>query len=221
MKKRTKKKWEHVATFMIIFVVVCLFLVFRSPTDVGLNDLDWNDSFEKEEIREIENTTEDMIKDPGKKYWDHMPLTYRFEDTEEFISTCQDHIKERVKGAFDIVKNETSGAVYFVEVDYDEDIIIRCSNKIQTDGRAAVGISTAGEGGPTLIQGNKILEGELNFYPYRNCGTFPDVELHEIMHVLGFGHNNSSRLNLMYPTNLKCDGTFDDYLKEELIMIYG
>jgi hypothetical protein len=193
-------------------------------TETDFYDEQYQDYLENPEKDSTNSEGKKIIQDPGVRYWDHMPLTYAFRDTGEFVSTCQDHIKERIKGAFDIIKNETNESVYFIEVNYTEedyDIVIKCSNKVQTDGRAAEGISTAGEGGPTKLKGNLILKGELNIYPYRNCGTFPDVELHEIMHVLGFGHNDSSRLNLMYPYNLKCDGQFDESLSTELIRIYG
>jgi hypothetical protein len=223
LKKKNKNDWF--LSFVIILVVLVFatyYTVFNyEPLETQIQNESVEYLQEKESYEGWYFDKEDVIKDPGKRYWDHMPLTYRFNDTNEFVSTCQDHIKKRLKTAFDIVKNETQGIVYFVEVDYNEDIIIHCSNKIQTDGKAEQGISTAGEGGPTLLQGNKIIKGELNLYPYRNCGVFPDVELHEIGHVLGFGHNKSSRLNLMYPINLKCDGEFDIYIRDDLIEVYA
>ncbi len=165
--------------------------------------------------------TEDY-KSSDEIKWDHMPITYRYIDTSEFVSTCKEYIKERINKAFNEITNATKGIVSFKrlnEQESGEDITINCSNKVEVQ-NAEVGTSTAGLAGPTLI-GNKIIHGQITFYPYQNCGTYPDTELHEILHVFGFGHNETNRLSLMYPTILKCDGKFDNDIKEELIRIYG
>jgi len=48
-----------------------------------------------------------------------------------------------------------------------------------------------GEGGPSEIEGNRILKGDVNLYQgfdaYTTC-VYPVKEIHEIMHSFGFGH---------------------------------
>lgn len=202
-------KWINIVlgSVFLIIIAICISFLINQPINENNNS---------------SNYTEPNTETSNEIKWDHMPITYRYIDTEEFISTCKDYIKERIDRAFNEITNATAGVVSFRrlnEQESREDIAINCSNKVEVQD-AEVGTSTAGLAGPQTIR-NKIVHGQITFYPYRNCGTYPDTELHEILHIFGFEHNETNRLSLMYPAILKCDGKLDNYIREELIRIYG
>ena len=79
----------------------------------------------------------------------------------------------------------------------------------------------AGEGGPSEIINvssySVIFSGKISLYRENNCNN-PNVALHEILHALGFDHNNNQK-SIMYPLT-KCDQEIDDYIIEEINNLY-
>lgn len=132
---------------------------------------------------------EDMFPNANinKIRWNHMPLTYGYIDK----NYCGIGRVNKLNSAFDEISKETNGSVYFVEGN-PPDILINCSyseaNVIWSSDYYYT--QTLGEGGPNYMWGNIILNATLDFYPTGDaCGYFPFVEIHEILHTLGYEQN--------------------------------
>ncbi|MEK6818923.1 MAG: M12 family metallopeptidase [Nanoarchaeota archaeon] len=102
----------------------------------------------------------------------------------------------------------------------EPEIIITCSNIQPKDDERNFFI--AGEGGPTLVinatKYSVILEGKISLYRAENCET-PQVAIHELLHSLGFDHNNNKK-SIMYPVT-DCEQEIDEYIIEEIKELYS
>jgi len=80
----------------------------------------------------------------------------------------------------------------------------------------------AGEGGPTKIINSSnyyiIQEGEVSLFRSEKCDE-PKVAIHEILHSLGFDHNNNSG-SIMFPVT-NCNQKIDSYILDEINRLYG
>jgi hypothetical protein len=110
------------------------------------------------------------------------------------IYDCPLQKKNNMEEAFEILSNET--VLNFYPIDSDEEIYVTCDSKTKMD----EGMFIAGEGGPTKIIGagdfNVIFNGKILLLKQIDCEK-PNVELHELLHVLGFDHSNNPH-NIMY-----------------------
>jgi len=100
------------------------------------------------------------------------------------------------------------------------DLVISCSNigpEPEEEGHFI-----AGEGGPaTIINASKysvILLGKIALYRPETCKT-PQIATHEILHSLGFNHNNNSE-SIMYPFT-DCKQTIDEEIISEINKLYS
>ncbi len=79
----------------------------------------------------------------------------------------------------------------------------------------------AGEGGPSEIINTSnyavIFSGKVSLYRENECNN-PNIALHEILHALGFDHNNNQR-SIMYPIT-ECNQEIDNYIIEEINRLY-
>jgi len=79
----------------------------------------------------------------------------------------------------------------------------------------------AGEGGPSRVLNSTlysvILEGKIALYREGKCDN-PNVAIHELLHALGFDHNNNKK-SILYPT-LECDQQIDDEIIESINRLY-
>ena len=100
------------------------------------------------------------------------------------------------------------------------EIVVSCSN-ISPEPEEE-GHFVAGEGGPAVIinttRYSVILVGKIALYRPESCET-PQVALHELLHALGFDHNNNSE-SIMYPYT-DCGQKLDNYIIEEINRIYS
>lgn len=80
----------------------------------------------------------------------------------------------------------------------------------------------AGEGGPSeVVDGQAyaiILSGKVSLYRTDKCSR-PQIAIHEILHALGFDHNNNSK-SILFPVTL-CDQEIDDYIINEINSLYS
>ncbi len=80
----------------------------------------------------------------------------------------------------------------------------------------------AGEGGPTeIINASKyavILAGKISLYRPENCDK-PQVAMHELLHALGFDHNNNEK-SIMYPIT-NCNQELDQDVISEINSLYA
>lgn len=163
-------------------------------------------------------------------YFNHMPITYSFKPgSGPNARVCSDVQIERIDEAFRIVQNETSDAVIFLKVvPGKEDISIYCAgiengNLTYSSGsvfKVSNFLVTEAES-QFSHKGNIIKKGAITFYVHKNCGTFPDVEIHEILHILGFAHVDE-QTSIMYPLSLICDrDSIDSEILERIIDTYS
>jgi hypothetical protein len=146
----------------------------------------------------------------------------RFSSSEisyAFADACSDDKEANVAAALSILQDQT--VLSFREISASQaEITILCS-EIGPEPEQR-GHFIAGEGGPTEIinttRYSVIQKGKLSLYREENCER-PMIALHELLHVLGFDHNNDPR-SIMFPT-LDCDQELDDYITEAIDEIYS
>lgn len=146
----------------------------------------------------------------------------RFSSSEisyAFADACSDDKESNIVAAIAILQDET--ILSFREVPAQEaEITILCS-EIGPEPEQR-GHFIAGEGGPTEIinttRYSVIKKGKLSLYRKENCER-PMIALHEMLHVLGFDHNNDPR-SIMFPT-LDCDQQLDEHITEAIDELYS
>ena len=134
-----------------------------------------------------------------KLRWNHMPLVYNYVSKDK----CGIARVDKLNYAFNEINTETNNSVYFIE-GKNPDILITCLAS-ESDRGYDSGYSTQilGEGGPSYTWGHIILNATLNFYPTMDgCGYFPFVEIHEILHTLGYEQNLYGQWHYPYQANL-------------------
>lgn len=163
-------------------------------------------------------------------YFNHIPITYSIEPgAGSNARVCSDAQIERIDEAFRTIQNEASEAIIFLKVlPGKEDISLYCAGiengnltySAGSEFKIATFAVTEGES-QFSHRGNIIQHGTITFYEHRNCGTFPDVEIHEILHILGFVHANDQK-SIMYPLSLVCDrDSIDKGILEEIKNTYN
>ncbi|MEI6849748.1 MAG: matrixin family metalloprotease [archaeon] len=148
---------------------------------------------------------------PNMRYPDRI-ITYSVSDS------CNAQKKLDIDSAFSILENKT--ILKFDKISANGQIDFLCSNisPSSTDKDHFV----AGEGGPVdvFISGKYyvIMSGKVSLYRDEKCST-PQIAIHEILHALGFDHNNNQK-SIMYPVT-SCDETVDSYISDEINLLYA
>ncbi len=136
------------------------------------------------------------------------PVTYGF-DPE-----CSPKRRENIQQAISLLERKTH--LRFAPAEADPDIFIECSERYAKD----EGIFIAGHGGPTVIINSSlysvILKGKIKLFS-ESCGY--NVELHELLHVLGFDHSPEPK-SIMYNVS-SCDQKLTEDILEELNRLYS
>jgi len=161
---------------------------------------------------------DEIINNSDIQYFNNMRfarkiLGYRID------SSCDDFRKNRMKIAFDILKNRT-GIINFVETQTESDIFIDCKGYYEN---ISEGFIKTGEGGTySVINAGKfhiIRKGRISLYKFSdNCNT-PNVEVHELLHVLGFKHSDDNK-SIMYNTS-SCDQDIPADITDKIISLYN
>jgi len=135
--------------------------------------------------------------------------------TYYFANECARDKMERMAKAFEYIQNRTG--IEFYESSLG-DIEITCGEEYKKEE-----LFVAGEGGPSsvintslfkVISGGQIML--LYFEP--PCEDKYNVELHELLHVFGFGHSDNPK-SIMYNLT-SCDQKVDEDVIDRLISIY-
>jgi len=153
--------------------------------------------------------------------WENTPVTYSFENEQD----CGSIESQRIRNAFEIIQENTEGKIKFKEGS-NTDITIVChrSNQIQTlsdDGSQYITATAT-----PYTDNSKITSGEIHFYNTgdkkisSNCATFPDVEIHEILHLFGMEHVNE-RYSIMNVHQLYCPTKINKEIIDKLLVIYS
>ncbi len=148
-------------------------------------------------------------------------ISYRLE------STCPPSRWTDTQRAFEILSQKTILQFYYSkDASEKPDITIQCSEIVpsEIEYQRIKGHFIAGEGGPTEIlvnasaYGTIILGGNISLYKDERCGE-PQIAIHEILHALGFDHNNNSD-SILYPIS-SCTEEIDQDIVDELNRIYS
>jgi hypothetical protein len=147
---------------------------------------------------------------PNMRYSDRA-ISYSIE------STCTPSKRTDMVRAFEIVSLSTK--LGFYETTLDPEIEILCSEiPPQT---AEKDHFIAGEGGPIEIINassfSLIKKGKVSIFRSEKCEQ-PNVDIHELLHALGFNHINDKR-SIMYPIS-SCDQRIDAAIIEEINRLY-
>ena len=138
-------------------------------------------------------------------------ISYSIEDV------CSVKKADDVKKAFEILEDATSLSFY---PSRDAEIQILCSEIAPEP--TEKGHFVAGEGGPSEVINstnfNVILSGKVSLFRNDKCET-PQIALHEILHALGFDHNNNSQ-SIMFPVT-NCNQELDEYIVKDINEIYS
>lgn len=131
-----------------------------------------------------------------------------------FGSECPQEKVTNMNKAFRYLENKT-GMLKFNEQN-PGDVEIRCGEQYEKEG-----LFVAGEGGPvTILNGtlfSVILTGQILLLYSESCSY--NVELHELLHVLGFDHSSDPR-SIMYSVSSCNQILSSDYINE-IIRLYG
>src|SRR3989344_6742110 len=170
------------------------------------------------EIDEIQQQLSEVKQFYTNMKFNHNDISYAF------LPNCGSAEKTRMKEAFQEVSLRIT-KISFREISSQGDITISCSEKadnIQED------YFVAGEGGAKEIiptgRFNIINEGII--YIYENPAKkrvkcdYPNIEIHELMHVFGFDHS-SNKNSLMYPVLDSCNQKLDNSIIEKLNSLYS
>ena len=141
-------------------------------------------------------------------------------------NNCNSVKRNRMIHAFEGLEEKVS-IISFYEKKENHDILVSCSENIQ-ERELEEKHFVAGEGGAKTIiptgRYNIINDGVILLYDNNEIKIveceYPNVELHELMHVLGFEHSNNKK-SLMYPFIESCDQILDDSIVEQLKKIYS
>lgn len=158
---------------------------------------------------------------PNMKF-NHNKISYNIDEN------CEDKKKEKILSAFSELGKNLNIIIFYPSLD-GPDIEISCAQKNQESKEEIKEKHfVAGEGGAKEIirtgRFNIITKGVILLYDNSKLKTieceYPNVELHELMHVLGFDHVDNKQ-SLMFPFIDSCDQKLDYSLIEKLIQLYS
>ena len=150
--------------------------------------------------------------------WDHMPVSYKFVENDVNSSGfCSGEKRGKIQMAMAMISNKTYGDVLFVETNLDADIDVFC-REVDFDEFSIA----EGEADYDFV-GLEIVSGTLNFYDivdWERDFDCLDLELHEILHVLGFEHSEDEESIMYFKNNGVCKNKIDEAILDKLVRIY-
>ena len=170
------------------------------------------------DIVSIDSPSPIVLNDvPSKQFYSRM----RYPDKTISYSIASSCSSERVSSMKEAFSNIASVTVLdFVESSVNSEIKVLCSDVGPEAGQENYFV--AGEGGPSRVLNSSfysvILEGKIALYRDDSCSG-AKVATHELLHALGFDHNNNPK-SILYPT-LKCDQKLDEEIIESINDLYS
>lgn len=173
-------------TFIFIFLIISLLLVWAFIP------------YKTNQFIVVSGGESNFSLNPNENESMQFYKNMRFPDSKisyRISKECSLQKQNEMEEAFQIIGDKT--ILYFYPMSNNEEVLVNCEDKIIVEGDLFI----AGEGGPTNVtQGqnfNVILRGEILLLKQSSCSE-PNVEIHELLHVLGFDHSENPN-NIMYP----------------------
>lgn len=216
MNNRNKK--GNFVSLLLLLISVFLLVVTLYYLYINLPGEPISVNIQIDEPDSVEVTSLSRVKQfyPNMKF-NHNEITYNID------FQCDEIKKSRVLEAFSIL-SENVDSIRFVPTNGESDIEVSCTQREKNIGNSEYFV--AGEGGAKeIIQTGKynvINEGIIllynNVHNAKSC-NWPNVELHELLHVFGFNHSSDDR-SIMYPLLESCDQSLDESIVKELKRLY-
>ncbi|MFH1358252.1 MAG: matrixin family metalloprotease [archaeon] len=223
MRKKENKKGTagKILSIIIVLILIVLILVLsyflylnipREPENLNV------------EIEKPEYITDSSLSSEVKQFYPEMKFNHN-KITYKIGTGCSDEKKQRMLKAFDILSEKVRYLTFEPSLN-NPDIEISCNKKTKENIEDKHFI--AGEGGAKeIIKTNRyniITNGVIYLYDDPDFKTidceYPNVEMHELMHVFGFDHT-SDKESLMFPLLDSCDQTLDYTIISKLISLYA
>ena len=189
---------------LAVFLLVLIFIYWFIPFNEVQFGIDKNPEFN------VGNLSNNMQFYSNMRF-PSTDITYLIEEG------CPLQKRSEMVGAFNFIQNLT--LLKFYPVKNNEEITISCEEESKSTDN---GMFISGEGGPTKILSsnnfNVIFSGKILLLRESNCER-PNVEIHELLHVLGFDHSENKN-NLMYPVS-KCSQTIGNDIVDKINELYS
>lgn len=155
---------------------------------------------------------------PSKQFYENMRYPSNIINYH-MAETCPENKASRMQEAFETLENLT--VLEFNPVsESDAALRILCSD-ISPEAEEKDHF-VAGEGGPSRVINSTlysvILDGKVALYREGNCKN-ANVAIHELLHALGFDHNNDKK-SILYPI-LICDQKIDQEIIDSINELYS
>jgi len=213
--------------YHLVKVLLNIFLVFFLVLLIGIYFLYYLDIFEEPEgfnvvtelpKLEISNLSYEVRQFYPSMKFNHNSISYKID------SACSLEKRVRMISAFSEL-SEKVGLIDFYETSANPDIEVSCSESTKRSPDKDFFI--AGEGGAKEIiqtgRYNVITEGIIllhgNPHQFYEC-EWPNIELHELLHVFGFDHSKDEN-SLMYPYLNSCEQKLDESIINNLEELYS
>jgi len=148
--------------------------------------------------------------------FNHNVLTFTIDEN------CDLDKKKKMGLAFSRIEEDTENTIIFKKIENESlaDITVTCNESVP---QVREDYFIAGEGGATSIiktdMFHIIEKGVvLLYYKQEKACIDYNIELHELLHVLGFKHSEN-RMSMMYPTT-QCGQIFSQDITSELTRLY-
>jgi len=213
----SKKGWILNLILMLLLIIIIVFGAYYlylnipgSPENLTLSIINSSIIIENQSFAEVPQFYVNMK-------FNHNSISYSIDQD------CNNKKRQRMISAFNDLGSKVK-IINFYEVSDSPDIEVTCSAE-QKDSIDKIHF-IAGEGGAKEIiqtgRYNIITNGVVLLYKETNANDceWANIELHELIHVFGFGHSDNPN-SLMYPYLEGCNQKLDDSIIKELIILYS
>ncbi len=196
--------------------VLMLVLLFGALA-VGAYFLWLNFPTEKIDFEKYKSNFSNEFPEKSAQFYANM----RYETTDisyQFTTQCSDKKRSDFERATERLESLT--ILRFYKTESNPQITVSCSRLAPEPEQE--GHFVAGEGGPSLVinatRYSVIKAGEIALYRADNCDS-PQIATHELLHALGFDHNNNEN-SIMYPIT-GCGQEIDEDIADEIDRLYS
>jgi len=223
---KTNKKSQTIISKIFFFLIIIILLIIlgltayftyvnipRSPETLDIN------------ISKTTRTTQKPITTEAKQFYPNMKFNHN-QITYRINQDCDQEKQQNILLAFNELSQKIN-LLIFQPTTKIPDIEISCT-KSSEESESYEAHFIAGEGGAKEIIPTQryhiITKGIIYLYQDNARKTvecdYPNVELHELMHVFGFDHVDE-KSSLMYPILDDCNQRLDESIIQELKKLYS